>query len=641
MSSKSQIAIEYCYRFQAKTPHSSVLWVHAGTPARFQEAYTAIGRKLSLLELDDPKADILQAVYDWFSDERNGAWLMVLDNVDDMETFFATTPELSSVTSKPVSSLATYIPRSPNGSVLVTTRDTRVGERLSDRDKCIMVPQLAKQDAEHLLGSKVSSNHGWSESDAAKLVKTLEYLPLAITQAAAFISENHCTVADYLKALQASDSDEIDMLNEDFPDPRRGIDRPSSVMRTWKVSFNLIRNHKPRAAEMFSLAAVLDRQGIPKFLLRRDSDRAIDFITALGTLRSFSLIEAEKGGETFVMHRLIQICMQSWLQMENLRQRYENEAVEVLSKSFPNGEHKNWKLCELLLPHARKVLGYMYSSRASQLCYATVCQNLSWYDNSQGRYKSAFEAAKVALEVRQQFLGDLDPATLTSTSDLALVLGYQGKYEEAEAINRRALDGREKVLGKEHPSTLTSVSNLALVLGDQGKYKEAEAINRQALDSYEKVLGKEHPYTLTSVGNLALVLRYQGKYEEAEAINRRALDGREKVLGKEHPSTLTSVDNLAGVLRYQGKYEEAEAMNRRALDGREKVLGKEHLSTLTSVYCLARLLHHQKRYTAASLLYQRASGGYRMILGLSHPRTIACENYSSSILQEMGQEAGV
>jgi hypothetical protein len=43
---------------------------------------------------------------------------------------------------------------------------------------------------------------------------------------------------------------------------------------------------------------------------------------------------------------------------------------------------------------------------------------------------------------------------------------------------RRALDGREKALGKEHPSTLTSVSNLALVLERQGKYKAAEETNR-------------------------------------------------------------------------------------------------------------------------------------------------------------------
>ena len=57
-------------------------------------------------------------------------------------------------------------------------------------------------------------------------------------------------------------------------------------------------------------------------------------------------------------------------------------------------------------------------------------------------------------------------------------------------MNRRALEGSEKALGKEHPDTLTSVSNLALVLSSQGKYEAAEEMNRRALEGYEKALGK-------------------------------------------------------------------------------------------------------------------------------------------------------
>jgi hypothetical protein len=49
-------------------------------------------------------------------------------------------------------------------------------------------------------------------------------------------------------------------------------------------------------------------------------------------------------------------------------------------------------------------------------------------------------------------------------------------------MNRRALKGFEKLLENEHPSTLTSVSNLALVLQNQGKYEAAEEMNRRALE---------------------------------------------------------------------------------------------------------------------------------------------------------------
>jgi tetratricopeptide (TPR) repeat protein len=70
--------------------------------------------------------------------------------------------------------------------------------------------------------------------------------------------------------------------------------------------------------------------------------------------------------------------------------------------------------------------------------------------------------------------------TLTSMSNLALVLQDQGKYGEAEEMNRQALTGREKKLGVDHPNTLI-VSNLGLVLQDQRKYKQAEEMNRQVL----------------------------------------------------------------------------------------------------------------------------------------------------------------
>ena len=159
----------------------------------------------------------------------------------------------------------------------------------------------------------------------------------------------------------------------------------------------------------------------------------------------------------------------------------------------------------------------------------------------------------------------------------------QGRLEEAREMYQRVVKGHEKVLGAEHPATLTSVSNLALVLQRQGKYEAAEEMNQRALKGCEKLLGAEHPDTLTNINNLALVLQCQGKHEAAEKMNQQALKGREKLLGAEHPDTLSSVSNLALVLQRQGKYEAAEEMYQRVLKGHEKVLGVEHPDTLNNV----------------------------------------------------------
>ena len=169
----------------------------------------------------------------------------------------------------------------------------------------------------------------------------------------------------------------------------------------------------------------------------------------------------------------------------------------------------------------------------------------------------------------------------------------------AELLYRRALEGREKALGAEHPDTLTSVSNLGLLLDDKGQYEEAEELSRRALEGREKALGSEHPGTLNSVNNLGILLYDKGDYEGAEALYRRALEGYEKALGAEHPGTLNSVNNLGLLLRDKGDYEGAEALCRRALEGLEKVLGRVHPDTLGSTYALGSILNRLGRRAEA------------------------------------------
>ena len=50
--------------------------------------------------------------------------------------------------------------------------------------------------------------------------------------------------------------------------------------------------------------SLLDRQGIPKILLRKDDESGTRFATALRTLQAFSVVVAEKGRTKFKMHRL-------------------------------------------------------------------------------------------------------------------------------------------------------------------------------------------------------------------------------------------------------------------------------------------------------------------------------------------------
>lgn len=577
-------------------PEGQVFWVHSSNITRFDQAYKEIARKLKLPGFNDPDINTLEIVMEWLNDEDNGPWLMVLDNADDKEALFSVDAHASSRQSRGQESavLVDYVPRSSNGSILVTTRDRRVGERLMNREKPIAVVPFEVADAKQLLRNKLPKNDERDEAASMELLENLNFLPLAITQAAAYISEEEVSLAHYLDLLRPGDVDAKDLLEQDYYDPGRDLEIQNSTFRTWQISFDQITKQKPRAAEILSLMAVLDGQAISDTLLRQEDERKVNFDTAIGTLKAFFLVTEEKNGAIFNIHRLVQLSTQKWLELQHVLVEWQEKALNAVFANYPlNGAYENWATWETISPHVQVVLEYVFRTEPCQLKRASILYKASSYDGEQGQYGAAYEKGMEAQTMYQKLLGKEHPNTLTSMDNLASVLVNQGKCNEAEEMHRQELELCEKAVGKEHTHTLISMSNLAVVLNNQGKYAEAEEMDRQVLKFREKVLGKEHPDTLVSISNLALVLNNQGKYAKAEELNRQVLKLREKVLGKEHPDALTSLNNLASMLDHQGKYAEAEEMHRQVSKLREKVLGKEHPDKLWSMNKMAPILASQ------------------------------------------------
>jgi tetratricopeptide (TPR) repeat protein len=637
---KSQIAIEYAYRFQGQHPQGHVLWVYAANETRFVQAYRDAAHKLRLPGRDDPQVDICRLVCEWLNETEDEPWLMILDNADRAANFLPKEDDRIEATSAASTYIAGYLPTKFNRAqfLLITTRSRDIGEHLSHGEPCVDIGPFSAEEAGDLLRMKVRLFDLSYAPEADTLVEVLGRIPLAITQAAAFINRNKINVQEYVEQLAIDKQNLMQYLSKDLQDPRREPGFPNSVFRTWKLSFDQIQTESPRAADILSLMAMLDGRSIPEDLVRRDAERPVDFQTVIGTLDAYSMINKEVGGKTCAIHPLIQLSIQYILEQSGQTAMYKGLALQLIAERFPIGEHENKVVCESLLPHAQAVLQYDIKSIAIADVRAGLLYRVGWFEWRQGRYESACQTLQSAYQTRQSIFGDEAKETLDSLNILASVLRDQGRYEAAEEMHRRALSGHEKVLGMEHPHTLISVGGLASALRNQGKYEAAEEMYRRALTGHEKVLGVEHPYTLTSVGSLASVLRGQGRYEAAEEMYRRALTGHEKVLGVEHPHTLTSVSGLASVLRDQGKYEAAEEMYRRALTGREKVLGMEHPNALASVYNLAYSLHSQRQFQQASVLYQRALSGYQQTLGPAHPTTLVCGSNYSSMLQEMENE---
>jgi len=335
------------------------------------------------------------------------------------------------------------------------------------------------------------------EAEAAalsSLLDRLEYLPLAITQAIAFMSENECGVAEYFDLLTKSEDESIKLLSTELEDGRRYSQIAHSVINTWRLSIDLIKEREPRATELLSVMCFLNRQSIPRPLLLGEEDDGVDFTKALAPLKALRFIVTDKSGQGFAMHRLVQLSTKAWLAAHDETEVYKERALETVSEAFPLGEHKNRALCQQLLPHAEAVLTYELNDGSSSACRTKLLGNISRFYSERGQYKSVFTLEKEIYEKTVKEKGEEHPSTLLAMGNLAATYSDLGEAQEAKKLKVQVLELRKKILGEEHPDTLLAMGNLAKTNSDLGKAQEAKKLKVQVLE-LKKIPSKKHPDT--------------------------------------------------------------------------------------------------------------------------------------------------
>ena len=639
---KSQIAIEYCYRFKDREADSNVFWIHASTKGRFEQAFKAISRDLQLPGWDNPDMNPLDLVSHRFSGDRT--WLLVLDNADDTDVLFDRPPTTTfhhPKSQQPTVPLVMYIPQtSRRGSVLITSRNRDAAFRLTNCvENLIDVPYMSTEDATTLLCKKLPKDNS-SDDEKFELVELLEYLPLAITQAASYIGVRRTgmTIARYSSLLRQSDR----ILHDDMGDSRRDLTIPSSVFLTWQISFDQIKKENRLAAELLSIMSVVDRQGIPRNLLQNMDEDDLDFERRLAPLDDFSLITLDETRQSFQMHRLVQMAIISWLERHGEIDRWKENAAVLIVRSLPDSSFECWKTWESLLPHAEIALKYHFPNSESQLLHARILGSTAYYLLERGGYDAATERCQRALNLLVEILGEDDSESVDCLMLLATLKRVGGRSSvsdiyEAEVLSRRALAILERKQVEDSNEWFNAKNELALALLDSHNDKKSEeAINllRSVLVSREQSLGLEHHFTLTTMNNLASAIQSQKSYTEAEKLYRQVLGTQLRVLGEDHPSTVTTLSNLASPLLLQSKYKEAQEHAQRALDLRMKVLGEEHPDTLDSMIVLTNSLNGQGKYLEAEELGRYALSVHKTVYGDIHRQTVSCSNWLVSALLE-------
>ncbi|KAH6895215.1 P-loop containing nucleoside triphosphate hydrolase protein [Thelonectria olida] len=657
---KSQIAIHYAHQVRDQSPHKHVFWVHASSEERFKQDYQLIANRLELPGRSDPNTNVLRLVFEWLSMEENGLWEIILDNADDANVLFSTAQ----------APLASFLPKSRNGLILVTSRNKDTANRLVGDDRNIYkVQPMEHYQASQLLRDKLGET--CDQSLASELLSSLDYMPLAITHAAAFINNRapDMSVARYLEEFRSSDKKKESLLRKEVGDLRRDESASSSIIKTWQMTFEKIRHEDPSASDLLIFMSLFNPHGIPGFSLRgymrhcKGSEDDID--DDIDVLFQYSLV-TKTDSDMFEMHMLVQLCTKAWLSTFGNTQEWDQRFLQVMAAVYPKGYPEDIAVCQVLEPHLDGLLAGEPIDMTHMERLANLLLKTGRYRCFRGRNNEAEKMIRRSLQLKESLVGEWHPDTLDALHWRAVSLNLTSGFREAEQICRQAYDisvrilGRqhetsfrfllqlassliskgdfigseqilrsaletsEQVLGGEHELTMDCRSRLAEALAKLGMLDAALEMKRSALERSERVFGPEHFNTITYKADVARILSGQGKYKEAEQEFRSVLEVGERVWGSEHSENVWAMVNLAVTLGKQGARGEEQLMLQRCLDVSQRILGQDHHDTAWILFCLADNAYQQADISSAAVLYERAYRGFWKVVGPHHPETKRC-----------------
>ncbi|KAJ6151774.1 P-loop containing nucleoside triphosphate hydrolase protein [Penicillium chermesinum] len=664
---KSQLAIEFCYQVRDQSPEKWVLWIHASNAARVEQSCRGIADRLKIPGHRNPQANALKLVCDWLSDSESGEWVLVLDNIDDEEILTAVSPS-ESVNSD--LSIWAYFSQLTKGFIVVTSRNRAVAARIAEDYDILSIEPMDRAQAVSLFTKKLAAPV--DENDVFELTKALDFMPLAIVQAAAYIKQ---------RAPRQSVKRGGHL--------RRDLEAKNSIIVTWQISFDYLREKCNSAAELLALMSFFDRQGIPESLLRDvkqaeiltghlfewDSDvpdavyednyykEAINrepnnfdtFEDDIFILRDYSMISIGPDGKDFEMHRLVQLSMQKWLSDQGQLDAWKKYFFIKLSRRFPVVSSATWPQCRLVCTHFQRESKREPGSDEALDLWAMLNYKMSNFAYLEGRLadcklaadrsrlaqlkqfgpehektlastellasahiamkepQRALELQSSVLEVRMRVTGPKHPLTLLSMDKLAYIYQHDRvrRYNEAEALQLEVTQTSQELYGLKSLAVMRGMESLADIYESQDRLEEAEKMSTQAVNIAQEVFGK-----------LLSIYQKQSRWVEAEALHAKAIEGSRIAFGPDHPETLHMMKSLVDTYRYQKRWDDAEKLQVAIIEGLKKALGQYHIVTLSSEADLALIYSDQAQWAKAEELAQHVLAIREEALGPESSHTL-------------------
>ncbi|RKK64704.1 hypothetical protein BFJ69_g16600 [Fusarium oxysporum] len=609
---KTQIALQLAYWVRETKQEYSVFWMPALSRASFEQACMQ-----SIDACDIPTTDnnnAVESLRQYLSSKRAGKWLLVVDNADDAQTV------MGSVGAE--SGIYRSLPQSDAGRILFTTRYRKVAVSVAGRN-LLEVPAMSRNEARSYFKEALIQEVSSSDDEVMNhLLTLLEHLPLAITQAAAYMNENQVTLTEYIQLFENTDRDKIELLSAEFQDDTRYEQSQHPVATTWFISFNQIRSADKLASRILMFLAFVEPKAVPQSMLPKGESQQ-QLIRAIGMLCGYGFLYRQGSSEVFDMHSLVHLTTRSWIMENDSWKKQRDATIARLKEVFPTDDWENRNLWRQYLPHAIRLLRYTEDDWNEELCELGYWTGRCLFVD--GRVIEAVKLLEHVVKVQGATLAENHPSRLASQHALAGAYQANGQIAEAVELLKHVVTVRETTLAENHPSRLASQHALAGAYQANGQIAEAVELLKHVVVARETTLAENHPDRVASQHELARAYKANRQIAEAVKLLEYVVAVQKTTLAENHPDRLASQHELAGAYRTNGQVTVAVELLEHVVTVQETTLAENHPDRLASQHELARAYRANGQIEGAIELLEHVVARKKGIMSSGHPSRLASE----------------
>ncbi|KAB8213646.1 kinesin light chain [Aspergillus novoparasiticus] len=542
---KTQVALRFAYSVKEDCPEYSIFWVQALSMETFELSCREIAGVLGIRQEQEGGEELKSLVRQRLSAKTAGKWLLVIDNADDLDLLRGTYQ---------TEGFLAFLPESDGGLTIFTTRHGAVAQYLTGSD-VVEIGKMTRQETTDLLEkSLVRKNPSDNSETVVNLLTELDYLPLAITQAAAYINTNKSSISEYLRLLKKTEQDAVALISTDFGDKTRYRNSMNAVAKTWTITFNKILECDTLATDVLAFISCIEWRAIPYSILPAAYAEA-RLAGAIGTLCSYSFLERRDDGTKLDMHRLVYLATRMWVNQNGRKAETTIATLKHLAEVFPSDDYTNRETWRDYLPHVTRI-------EKDEPCQGTeeksrLCLKVGRCLYVDGRMKEALLGLQKSCEWRDINLPQSNIDRLTSQHALAGAYRANGQIKEAVKLLEHVVAIRTEVLPEDHPDRLASQQVLAGAYQSNGQIKEAVKLLEHVVAIKLAILAEDHPDRLASQHALAGAYKANGQIKEAVKLLEHVVAIRAEMLAEDHPDRLASQHMLAIAYKANGQIKEA------------------------------------------------------------------------------------